>query len=80
MATYKLEINKQFGQLQHRLFPSADAQPPFAKPVSDLNGLVEAVTASLDDVGVTKADTVVFRQIGYDNRDDLRHAVRTATY
>ncbi len=80
MATYKLEIIKQFGKIQHRLFPSSGSAPDFTTPVGDVHGLLDVVTKSLDDVGVTKADTVVFRQIGYDNRDDLREAVRTATY
>lgn len=80
MATYKLEIKKEFGQLHLRMYASADLAPTFAGPVKDLIGLIEAVNSSLDERKVTSADTVVFRQIGYNDRTDLRDAVRTATY
>lgn len=80
MATYKLEIKKEFGQLHLRMYASADASPAFGGPVKDLNSLIEAVNSSLDERKVTGADTVIFRQIGYTDRTDLREAVRTATY
>ncbi|TNF31244.1 MAG: hypothetical protein EP329_12625 [Deltaproteobacteria bacterium] len=80
MATYKLEIKKEFGQLHLRLFPSSEPAPAYIGPVKDLRGLLEAVGKSLDDQHVGTADTVIFRQIGYSDRTDLSEAVRTATY
>lgn len=80
MATYKLEIKKEFGQLHLRMFASSEPAPAYVGPVKDLNGLLDAVNKTLDEQQVGKADTVVFRQIGYSDRGDLREAVRTATY
>jgi len=80
MATFKLDIVKQYGQLLHRLYPSTDKAPDYAVPVKDVNALIEAVAKTLDGAKVAKADTVIFRQIGYEDRQELREAVRTATY
>lgn len=80
MATYKLEVKKEFGQLHHRLFDSGSAEAKFDGPIKDLKGLLDAVASSLDNASVSKTDTVIFRQIGYSNRKELHEAVRTATY
>ena len=77
MATYKLEIQRKFGSLQHRFYPSADPAPDFAGAAKDVNGLLEGVDAALEKAKVSGADTVIFRQIGYSNRGELREAVRT---
>ncbi len=80
MATFKLEVRKQFGKLQHRLWSADKTSPDFDGPTGDLAGLLEAVHKSLEGAGVTKNDTVIFRQVGYSNREELRFAVRTAKY
>ena len=80
MATFKLEVKKEVGQLHHRVYATNADAPDFGKPVGDLKKLLESVAKSLETAGVGKKDTVIFRSIGYENQDELREAVRTATY
>lgn len=80
MATFKLDIKKEFGQLHHRVYGSSDPAPEYNGPIKDMKGLLETVFKALDERRVAPSDTVVFRQIGYDSREDLREAVRTAPY
>jgi len=78
MATFKLEVKKEFGQFHHRVFAAAETRAPFVGPQHDLLGLLEAVDGSLAGLGAN--DTVVFRGVGYDHRPELREAVRIARY
>lgn len=82
MATYKLEIKKEFGQFHHRLTAPTDPVPSsvFVGPTGDLRGLLATVEQSLEARGVSAADAVVFRHVAYGTRRDLRAAVRSAVY
>lgn len=80
MATYKLEVQRKFGKLQHRFYPASEPAPEFAGAAGGVADLVEGIEGTLEKAKITPADTVIFRQIGYTSRGELREAVRTATY
>lgn len=80
MATFKLEIRKQYGKFQARVWPSGQRAPEFVGDDGTLGEMMERVQALLDDAGVAKGDTVVFRNVGWDTRAEVMEAVRTAVY
>ena len=80
MGMYKLDIRKQYGKFEHRVYKQKSDAPDHAGGDSDVHQLVTAVGASLDATGVESKDTIVFRGIEYTNRDMLLFAVRDAPY
>lgn len=80
MATFKLEIQKQYGKFQHRVWPSGQAPAEFSGDDGTLRETMEHVEASLDAAQVAKGDTVIFRGVGWDSRREVMEAVRTAVY
>ena len=80
MATFKLEIRKQYAKFQHRVWPSGQTPPEFSGDDQTLGEMMGHVEASLDEAQVGKGDTVVFRNVGWDTRAEVMEAVRTAVY
>ena len=80
MATFKLEVRKQFGKFQHRVWPSGQAAPEFTGDEGSLSEMMTEVDKALDEAQVGKGDTVVFHNVGWDTRGKVMQAVRTAVY
>ncbi|MCC6622878.1 MAG: hypothetical protein IT385_16585 [Deltaproteobacteria bacterium] len=80
MATYKLEVRKEFGKLQHRLWGVGDKPPGWSEPRLELRELLSDLDAALAAIHLKADDSVIFRQTGYADGRALREAVRTGTY
>ena len=80
VANYVLEIRKQFGSFQQRVFVKGQAAPDYAGADTTRQTMVASVKESLTDAGVGADDAVFFRNIAYENLDDLLLVVRDAPY
>lgn len=80
MATYKLEVRKEFGKLQHRLWGVGDKPPAWSEPRLELKDLLADLDEAIAAVRLKSDDSVIFRQTGYADARALREAVRTGTY
>ena len=80
MANYVLEIRKQFGAFQCRVYGQGQAAPDYAGSASTPQDMVVAVKESIDGAGVAVGDAIYFRNIAYENVDDLLLTVRDAPY
>jgi hypothetical protein len=79
MATFKLEVQKEFGRFQHRLSPHG-ASADWSQPVGDRDALIADVARSLDSVAFAQGDTVIFRSVAYDNPTELTNTVRFSNF
>lgn len=81
MAIYKLDVEKKYGQYQLRLYPQGARPTEFGAKATDMRTLIghlESATADLDlKVG---GDSVIFRQIEYNDTTSLRETVRFSKY
>lgn len=81
MAIYKLDVDKRFGQYHLRLTPQGAAPGDFSAPLPDMNALIAALDealAPLDTKG--GVDSIVFRNIAYGKKRDLRETVRLSRF
>lgn len=81
MAVYKLDVEKKFGQLRFRLAPQAGPAGDFSAPLGDMKALLAALDeawAPLDTK--TGADAIVFRNIEYAKKRDVRETVRLSKF
>jgi hypothetical protein len=79
MATFKLDIQKEFGRFQHRLAPHGGTSE-WSQPVGDREALVTDVAKSLASVAFQSGDTVIFRSVAYDNAAELTNTVRFSNF
>lgn len=80
MGMYKLDIRRQYGKFEHRVYRQKSDAPDHEGDNSDVHQMITAVGASLDANGIGSQDTIVFRNIEYTSRDALLFAVREAPY
>ena len=80
MATYKLEVQKEFGKLHHRVFPTGAAAPEWGPACDNKDALIEKVAKSLETVSFNDGDTVIFRNIAYASPDEITNTVRFSTF
>jgi hypothetical protein len=81
MAIYKLDIDKKFGQYHLRLSPQADKSAELSSTAKDVRGLIANLDAALAGLDLrVNGDTVIFRQIEYDDSTNLRETVRFSRY
>ena len=80
MANYVLEVRKQYGSYQSRVFVKGQQAPDYAGNATALNEMVDAVKAGLEGAGIGADDAVYFRNIAYENLNDLLLVVRDAPY
>jgi len=78
MATFKLEVQKEFGRFQHRVVSPAvsDPTPDWSAPVADRDALIKDIGRNLEGVAFGDGDTVIFRSIAYDNAAELTNTIR----
>lgn len=81
MAIYKLDVEQKYGQYRFRLYPKSDKPGEFASAANDVKGLVANLEEALDDLDLQPgADSVIFRNIEYDDATALRETVRFSKY
>lgn len=80
MAQFKLEVRKQFGMFQHRVFKTGDSAPDFAGNDKSIKDMLTTVQGALKGAGVKPADEIVFRTVAYTDHDALLHFLRDAPY
>jgi len=80
VANYVLEVRKQFGTFQNRVYAKGQAAPDYAGNDKTPQTMVASVKESLEGAGVGRDDAVYFRNIAYENLDDLLFVVRDAPY
>ena len=82
MATYRFEVAMQYGKLHGHLVPAGQRPSVTAQPAADsLADLVDTLHNQLETCGVTEEDdTVIFRNVAYEDFAQLEWAVRRATY
>jgi hypothetical protein len=81
MATYKLEVQKEFGRFQHRIVPSGRAaDASWSPPVGDRDALLADLGKSLAEIDFASGDTVVFRSIAYSNPAELANTVKFSAF
>lgn len=81
MATYKLEIQAQFGKLQHRVYEASAKAPDYTGSHDGKEALAADLATILDGYGLGEGDdTIIFRGTGFDDFAELREEVRKAPY
>ncbi len=80
MPAYKLDIRKQYGQFQQRVYAQGVSAPDHGGGARTVKEMVTNVQTALGDAGVSPEDTVIFRNISYEDRDTLLLAIRDAPY
>lgn len=80
MANYVLEVRKQYGTFQNRVFAKGQAAPEFAGNDTSPTDMVASVKDGFKSAGVAADDTIYFRNIAYENHGDLLYVVRDAPY
>ena len=80
MAAYKLDIQKQYGVFQQRIYAQGAAPPEHAGDARSVKDMVTSVKTGLGGAGVGAGDTIIFRNIAYEDQAALLLAVRDAPY
>jgi hypothetical protein len=81
MAVYRLDVEKRFGQFLLRLYPQGVVAPAFGAPCAHIKALTAELAARLDGLALGPGgDSVVFRNIAYDDVVALRETVRLSRY
>ena len=82
MATFKLEVQKEFGRFQHRVVSPkpGEAAAEWSAPVADREALLKDLERQLASVAFAEGDTVIFRSIAYDNAAELTNTVRFSQF
>ncbi len=81
MAIYRLDVEKKFGQLQFRLYPQGEAAGAFGSPSADMKQLIASLDEALEPLDTkNRVDTVIFRNIEYATKRDLRETVRFSKF
>lgn len=83
MASYKLDVLSRLGKF-HRAFydaTGAKGDPRDSEAIASLDDLCKAITADIEAAGLDEeSDTIIFRNIAYDNYSQLTREVKRATY
>lgn len=82
MATYKFAANKRFGKFHGALCKAGTEPNPTDNPALDtMDDLLEYLTNELEGQKVVEDDdTIIFRNVGYEDFSQLEWAVKRATY
>lgn len=82
MATFKLEVQKEFGRFQHRITPTTRdaAASDWSAPVGDRDALLADVGKSLGGIDFAGGDTVIFRSIAYANAAEVSNTVKFSNF
>ena len=81
MAIYKLEVEQKYGQYRFRLYRNNETPGDFDGAANDVRGLLSNLDKSLGDLDLKAgADSVIFRNIEYDNTTSLRETVRLSKF
>ena len=76
MATYKLEIKRQYGKFFHAVFP-ATGQPPRDMPESaSIKEVIEKIKKEFLATSLEDGDSIIFRGIAYDDPRSPFNGVR----
>jgi hypothetical protein len=83
MATYKVEVMSRHGKFHHALFsangPKGD--PLSNKAFENIDDLVASLAAEIESKGLDEEqDPIIWRNIAYDDYDQLKREIRLATY
>jgi hypothetical protein len=83
MATYKVEVVSRHGKFHSALFaangPKAD--PLQNKAFGSVEDLVAALASEIEAKGLDEEqDPIIWRNIAYDDYDQLKREIRLATY
>ncbi len=81
MAIYKLDVEKKYGQYHLRLYPQGARPTEFGAKTSEMRGLIAHLDSAIGDLDLkVGGDSVIFRQIEYNNTTSLRETVRFSKY
>lgn len=80
MAIYRLDVEKKFGQLRFRLYQHDSAPGDFGGEANDIRGLLSNLDEALEPLDTSAGDSVIFRNIEYVKKDQLKENVRVGTY
>lgn len=80
MTIYRRDVEKKFGQLRMRLYPQGTTAPDHEPPHADMKALVASLEEALAPLDTAGGDTVVFRNIAYDDKVAVRETVRLSRY
>ena len=80
MGTFKLEVRQQFGKFSRRIYARGATPPEFAGDLDKIGDVVDSLDDDLKAAKAGKGDAIVFRNIEYTDRRELKYAVRDAPY
>lgn len=81
MAIYRLDVEKKYGQLQFRLYPQGGTPGPFGAQTADMKGLIASLEEALAPLDTkNRVDSVIFRNIEYATKRELRETVRFSKF
>lgn len=80
MATFKLDIRKQYGQFNRRIYAQGAAAPEFEGVFGSIQEVLASLDQAFEGAGMAKGDGVIFRNIEYSEQSELRGVVLHAPY
>lgn len=80
MATFKLDIRQQYGKLGRRVYAQGAAAPDYAGASGSIQELMRSLDDDLKAAGAGPNDPVLFRNIEYADRQELKSVVLHAPY
>ena len=83
MATYKVEIVARHGKLHSSFFSASGPKlDPLDSPARDsVEDLVNSLSTEIEKAGLNEeGDSIIFRNIAYDNFAKLLREIRMANY
>ncbi len=83
MATYKVEVVSRLGKLHASLYEATGSKidPTETPPHDSITDIWKALEAQIEQRGLDEeTDSIIFRNIAYDDFSKLSREIRMATY
>lgn len=81
MAIFRLDVEKRFGQLRFRLYQQGSQPGDFGGEAADMAGLLANLDEALAPLDTkSRTDSVIFRNIEYATKRDLKETVRLSKF
>ena len=83
MATYKLDIIARHGKYYSVLYPAGGGKgnPLDNEPADNIGDILENLEEEIESKGLDEEnDSIIFRQIAYDDFTSLAREIKRATY
>ncbi len=81
MPSYKVDVIKRFGKLHYGLWKAGEPKPDILrnKPYDNIDVLIDDLKKDVQKT-LAPEDPLIFRQIAYEDRNELYYEMKRADY